>query len=166
MKHWYLLYCKRTEQQRAEQNLKRQGVDCYYPIVTVEKLRRGKYRQVEEPLFPNYIFACFDPESVQYTSVRSTRGVVDFVRQGAKPIHVDIQLIQHLMMMEDSDEQRELLYQGFKPGQKVTVESGQFAGAEAIFKEKDGEKRCILLIKILNQQTELRINNSDIKASC
>ncbi len=49
---------------------------------------------------------------------------------------------------------------------KVTVESGQFAGTEAIFKEKDGEKRCILLIKILNQQTELRINNSDIKASC
>ncbi|SIN76590.1 transcription/translation regulatory transformer protein RfaH [Salinivibrio sp. ES.052] len=165
MKHWYLLYCKRTEQQRAEQNLKRQGVDCYYPIVTVEKLRRGKYQQVEEPLFPNYVFAYFDPECVQYTSVRSTRGVVDFVRQGAYPVTVDLALIQQLMVLEDSDEQRETLHQGFKPGQRVTVEYGQFAGAEAIFKERDGEKRCILLIKMLNRQTELCVNNTDIKAA-
>ncbi|OOE85221.1 transcriptional activator RfaH [Salinivibrio sp. PR6] len=165
MKHWYLLYCKRAEQQRAEQNLKRQGVDCYYPTVTVEKLRRGKCQQVEEPLFPNYVFARFDPDLVQYTSVRSTRGVVDFVRQGAYPVKVDLALIQQLMTMEDCDEQRDALYQGFKPGQSVMIEQGQFAGTEAIFKEKDGEKRCILLINILSKQTELCINNSDISAS-
>ncbi|OOF27927.1 transcriptional activator RfaH [Salinivibrio proteolyticus] len=164
MKHWYLLYCKRAEQQRAEQNLKRQGVDCYYPIVTVEKLRRGKCQQVEEPLFPNYVFAHFDPEEVQYTSVRSTRGVVDFVRQGAHPIRVDQSLIQQLMIMEDSDEQRDKLNDGFKPGQAVTIQAGQFEGAEAIFKEKDGEMRSILLIKILNKQTELRVDNRYVKA--
>lgn len=162
MKHWYLLYCKRAEQQRAEQNLKRQGVDCYYPKVTVEKLRRGKCQHVEEPLFPNYLFACFDPEIVQYTSVRSTRGVVDFVRQGAYPVKVDLALIQHLMTIEDSDEHREVLNQGFTPGQSVTIERGQFAGTDAIFKEKDGETRCILLINMLNKQTELHVDNADI----
>ncbi|MBV7298613.1 transcription/translation regulatory transformer protein RfaH [Enterovibrio paralichthyis] len=155
MNPWYLLYCKRSEQQRAEQHLKRQGVDCYYPQVSVEKVRRGKRSSELEPLFPNYVFASFDPEKISFTTVRSTRGVVDFVRQGATPILVSRELLINLMSKEDSDEQRQTLSEVFKPGDTVEVLSGHYAGTDAIYKEPDGERRAILLINLLNKGVEV-----------
>lgn len=94
MKCWYLLYCKRSEQQRAEQGLLRQVIECYYP-------------QVLEPLFPNYVFANFDPENIAFTTVRSTRGVIDFVRQGPMPAVLDTQVVSNLQAHEQSGEQQE-----------------------------------------------------------
>ncbi|EOD80122.1 Transcriptional activator RfaH [Grimontia indica] len=163
MNPWYLLYCKRSEQQRAEQHLKRQGVDCYYPQVTVEKIRRGKRSSELEPLFPNYVFASFDPEKISYTTVRSTRGVVDFVRQGRLPATVPIELITHLMSLEDSDEQRVVLAEIFKPGDEIEIMTGQFEGAEAIYKEPDGELRSILLINLISRQVEVSTENSALR---
>ncbi|MDF2183732.1 transcription/translation regulatory transformer protein RfaH [Grimontia hollisae] len=163
MDPWYLLYCKRSEQQRAEQHLKRQGVDCYYPQVMVEKIRRGKRSSELEPLFPNYVFASFDPEKISFTTVRSTRGVVDFVRQGLMPTVIPAELITHLMAHEDSDEQREALSDVFKPGDQVEVLSGLFEGTEAIYKEADGELRSILLINLISRQVEVSTENKVIR---
>lgn len=155
MNAWYLLYCKRREQQRAEQHLSRQGVDCYYPKVRVEKIRRGKCSFETEPLFPNYVFACFNPEQTPFTTVRSTRGVVDFVRQGGKPVVVDKNLIGYLMAHEDNDVQRKALSDVFSPGDVVEVQAGQFAGADAIYQQPDGDRRAILLIQLLSHQVEV-----------
>lgn len=60
MKRWYLLYCKRGEQQRAKMHLENQSVECFYPEVCVEKILRGKRQMVQEPLFPSYMFVRFD----------------------------------------------------------------------------------------------------------
>lgn len=162
MAPWYLLYCKRSEQQRAEQHLKRQGIDCYYPQVTVDKIRRGKRSAVLEPLFPNYIFASFNPEAISFTTVRSTRGVVDFVRQGVKPQTVPFDLIVYLMAHEDNDEQRSLVSDVLREGESVEILGGQFESCEAIFKQSDGEMRSILLINIMNNQVEVSESNTVI----
>ncbi|MEZ8128742.1 transcription/translation regulatory transformer protein RfaH [Enterovibrio norvegicus] len=159
MNPWYLLYCKRSEQQRAEQHLKRQGVDCYYPQVSVEKIRRGKRSSILEPLFPNYVFASFDPEKIAFTTIRSTRGVVDFVRVGAKPQLVPVDLIKNLMVIEDNDDQRERLSEVWKYGDTIAISQGQFEGIEAIYKEADGELRSILMINLLNKQVEVSLEN-------
>ncbi|MEZ9526979.1 transcription/translation regulatory transformer protein RfaH [Enterovibrio norvegicus] len=159
MNPWYLLYCKRSEQQRAEQHLKRQGVDCYYPQVSVEKIRRGKRSTNLEPLFPNYVFASFDPETISFTTIRSTRGVVDFVRVGAKPQLVPVDLIKNLMVIEDNDDQRERLNEVWKQGDPIEISKGQFEGMEAIYKESDGELRSILMINLLNKQVEVSLEN-------
>ncbi len=101
MKRWYLLYCKRGEQVRAKLHLENQGVECFYPTVEVEKILRGKRQKVEEPLFPCYVFARFDyEEGPNFTSVRSTRGVVDFVRFGAQPKEIQGDLVYELKQLD------------------------------------------------------------------
>lgn len=131
--------------------------------MTVEKIRRGKRSSELEPLFPNYVFASFDPEEISFTTVRSTRGIVDFVRQGAMPTVVPVDLITQLMSHEDCDEQREALSDIFKPGDLVEVLSGQFEGTEAIYKESDGELRSILLINLISRQVEVSTENKTLR---
>ncbi|MGB7995334.1 MAG: transcription/translation regulatory transformer protein RfaH [Photobacterium halotolerans] len=162
MKDWYLLYCKRSEQERAVVNLDRQGVECYYPQVLVEKVVRGKRVTVNEPLFPNYMFVCFDPEYVSYTTVRSTRGVADFIRQGAYPQKVQPELLLELMTNENCEEHRSLLSNLPKPGECLELKQGQFKGLEAIYQEPDGEKRSFMLVNLLGKPVKISIDNADI----
>ena len=51
MQAWYLLYCKRGQLQRAQEHLERQSVNCLTPVITLEKMQRGKRTTVSEPLF-------------------------------------------------------------------------------------------------------------------
>ena len=162
MKDWYLLYCKRSEQERAVINLDRQGVECYYPQVTVQKIVRGKRVEVNDPLFPNYMFVYFDPETISYTTVRSTRGVADFIRQGAKPQVVQPDIIYGLMVNENCEEHQSKLSNLPLPGESLELKQGQFKGIEAIYQEPDGEKRSFMLINMLGKPVKVSVQNEDI----
>ncbi|MBF8999818.1 MULTISPECIES: transcription/translation regulatory transformer protein RfaH [Vibrio] len=161
MKRWYLLYCKRGEQPRAKLHLENQGVECYYPEVVVEKIVRNKRQEVTEPLFPSYVFVNFDYEvGPSFTSVRSTRGVVDFIRFGPLPKEINSTLISELKMLEQND----LHVQNTLPekGQILEITGGQFAGIDAIYQEPDGETRSILLVKMINQNVEISVDNKNL----
>ncbi|USD64565.1 transcription/translation regulatory transformer protein RfaH [Vibrio sp. SCSIO 43136] len=163
MKSWYLLYCKRGEQARAKAHLENQGVECFYPEIEVEKILRKKKQLVREPLFPSYIFVRFDYEvGPTFTTIRSTRGVVDFVRLGAHPKEVEGDLIYSLRQLEQS-EQEVVHSETPRSGEKIEVLEGQFAGITAIYQEPDGDKRSFLLIELLNKPVKVSVDNSDIQ---
>ncbi len=164
MKRWYLLYCKRGEQARAKQHLENQGVECYYPVVEVSKVVRGKRKTVTEPLFASYMFICFDYEAGPgFTTVRSTRGVVDFIRQGASPQEVDPTLVAGIKEHEHLTDEPLADSSLPKEGQQVRIKEGQFMDIEAIYKESDGERRSILLITLLNKQVPVSVENKNIE---
>ncbi|CCN72001.1 transcriptional activator RfaH [Vibrio nigripulchritudo ATCC 27043] len=162
MKRWYLLYCKRGEQARAKLNLENQGVECYYPEVEVEKVLRNKKQTVKEPLFPCYVFIRFDYEAgPSFTTVRSTRGVVDFIRCGAHPHELQGDLIYELKLLEKEDETVIKMSEPEK-GQTVQIEEGQFAGITAIYQEPDGDKRSFLLVEMINKPVKVSVDNSSL----
>ncbi|SJN53256.1 Transcription antitermination protein RfaH [Vibrio ruber DSM 16370] len=164
MKQWYLLYCKRGEQQRAKCHLENQGVECYYPEIKVEKILRGKKQTLLEPLFPSYMFVHFDYEiGPSFVSVRSTRGVTDFIRFGQHPKQVSAELVEYLKALEsDSQSLQQSMPQR---GQVIRVKGGQFAGIEAIYQEADGEKRSIMLVKMISQTVAMSFDNRDLELS-
>lgn len=165
MKRWYLLYCKRSEQQRAVTHLERQGVECYFPEIEIEKMSRGRRTKAKEPLFPCYVFVRFDYEiGPTFTTIRSTRGVSDFVRLGPHPKELEGDLIYSLkelsgdeLVAVDDIENR------LEPGQKVAIKEGPFVGVEAIYQEPDGEKRSILLIQLIGQTVKKVVENKDLE---
>lgn len=159
---WYLLYCKAKEQQRAILHLQRQNVICYSPQILVEKIRRGMRKTEHEPLFPSYLFISFDPQQIAFVTIRSTRGVVDFVRQGVQPCLVPQSLISNLKRHEEACRAQNVQQKAFVEGQKVEILGGQWQGVDAIFKEADGLYRSVLLIQLLNQPVEVSLANQDI----
>lgn len=160
MKEWYLLYCKRGEQKRARMHLENQYIECYYPEIEIEKIVRGKRQRILEPLFPSYIFISIEREkSPSFTTIRSTRGIVDFVRFGTQPYQVPDQLIELLQLNQFDEAQYSNMP---KFGQTVQITSGQFSGFDAIYQEADGEKRSILLITLINQKVKIKVNNTEV----
>ncbi|MNG06767.1 Transcription antitermination protein RfaH [compost metagenome] len=53
---WYLVQCKPRQDERAEENLLRQGYACYRPQHSCERIVRGRRQPIVESLFPGYLF--------------------------------------------------------------------------------------------------------------
>ncbi|HEY0209577.1 transcription/translation regulatory transformer protein RfaH [Acerihabitans sp.] len=160
MEAWYLLYCKRGQMMRAKEHLERQAVACMSPMVTLEKIVRGKRTAVNEPLFPNYLFIEFDPERIHTTTISATRGVSHFVRFGNLPVTIASELIEEL---------RDHSYDGVTDpqtpyvGDLVMITDGVFEGLQAIYSEPDGEARSMLLLNFLNKQVSQSIDNKQFQ---
>ncbi|MGY3858859.1 MULTISPECIES: transcription/translation regulatory transformer protein RfaH [Aeromonas] len=163
MKKWYLAYCKPKEEARARAHLAAQGVESYYPMVEIEKLRRGKRVPVREPMFPNYLFILVDLDVIPPITLKSTRGISRIIHFGKEWSSVSSQLIYRLMSRDDSDEARACYARLPSQGDKVVIESGPLAGFEAIYLEPDGEKRAILLVTLLNQETSSSFDNQSFR---
>ncbi|MBP2153103.1 transcription/translation regulatory transformer protein RfaH [Erwinia rhapontici] len=155
MESWYLLYCKRGQLLRAKEHLERQAVHCLSPMIALEKTVRGKRTQVNEPLFPNYLFIEFDPESIHTTTISATRGVSHFVRFGNQPATVPLDVIVALQSPIETVVESELP----QPGDTVIITEGAFEGLQAIFTEPDGEARSMLLLNLLNKQVVRSVGN-------
>ena len=84
---WYAIQTKVRQESLAVTNLDRQGFTCYLPLITLEKLRRGKKVMVEEAMFPGYLFIELDASGTgqSWAPIRSTFGVSKLVSFGGQP---------------------------------------------------------------------------------
>ncbi|MEY4922409.1 MAG: transcription elongation factor/antiterminator RfaH [Pseudomonadota bacterium] len=156
MKHWHLLYCKRGQILRAKEHLERQTVNCWTPILTIEKMIRGKRTEATEALFPNYLFVEFDSEHIHTTTISATRGVSHFIRFGTQPAVIPAIVIAD---MQSHTADKIITPEVPRPGDIVTIIDGIFAGLQAIYTEPDGEARSMLLLNMLNSQIVQSLDN-------
>jgi transcriptional antiterminator RfaH len=163
--NWLLLQVKPRQEMRALENLERQQGECYCPLIQVEKLRRGKRIQVEEALFPGYLFinVQLQQNGLTYTSIRSSRGVSKIVSFGVEPITIPEALIEQLKLRESAGlacTKSEDLPQG---GDQVNIIEGPFKGLQALYSHADGQQRAVVLINLLHQQTLTSLANTQIQ---
>ncbi|PCK33620.1 transcription/translation regulatory transformer protein RfaH [Pseudoalteromonas piscicida] len=155
MECWYLVYCKPKQESRARANLLAQGIEAFYPVINQSKTTSSKV--LSQPLFPRYLFVSLDPELSAFSVVKNTRGISDFVRYGANLQLVPASLVSQLMQSKQEFGVCEL-----NMGDAVIVQDGCYKNIQALYQEPDGEKRSVLLIKLLNQSIEITIANSAI----
>ena len=74
MKKWYLIKTKSKQENTAIINLENQGYTSYCPIVKINKKN--------VVLFPGYLFIYLDKHNENWSPIRSTKGVINFVRFG------------------------------------------------------------------------------------
>ena len=163
-KQWFVVYCKSREELRAQQNLENQGVHSFFPKIVKEKIIRGKKKQVEEALFPSYLFVNLAEDDKNFGCIRSTRGINNFVKFGLHIATIPDQQIKQLEFLCHATNKHEvhsdLLYTN---GDHVEIVDGVFKGLTAIFEVEDGLERSMLLINVLNQQNKVSFKNLDIK---
>ncbi|MBL3554933.1 MULTISPECIES: transcription/translation regulatory transformer protein RfaH [Marinobacter] len=150
---WYALQHKPAQGDRALAHLQNQDIACFYPKITVEKIKAGKRTKKLEPLFPGYLFVNLEQTDPMWAKLRSTRGVIRIVSFANKPASIPDEVIQHIKASLDT-----VAEQGsIKPGQAVELDEGPFKGISAIFQAYDGEERAIVLISFMQKQQTVKV---------
>ncbi|NVK74106.1 MAG: transcription/translation regulatory transformer protein RfaH [Oceanospirillaceae bacterium] len=155
---WLLVATKPRQEKRAAEHLANQSFEVFCPFVMVETIARGKKSVKSEALFPGYLFIHW-PQEQSTASVRSTRGVRDIVRFNGEPARVADAIIETIKNRVTELSERPLSSEQLpKPGERVTVIEGPFAGFEAIFETFNGMERAIILLELLGQTQRLTIS--------
>lgn len=160
MHNWYLLYTKPREESRALKNLRNQGFEVFLPFFKSLRLSRGQQVEHTEPLFPRYLFISLSDTLSNWSVIRSTRGISDFVRFSTLPAEVPENLVTDLknqVNAEDIIDTTVTRNAVFSPGDPVEICAGSFVGWNAIVKEQDANHRVSLLIRMLGREQMIRL---------
>ena len=149
---WYVVHTKPRQEQRALDNLRHQGYECYLPLVAVEKLLRQQVQVVHEPLFSRYLFIRLHNEQQSLGPVRSTLGVSKLVSFGQQPARLSDEWVHALQSAPTVQ-----LTRLFAPGDEVRVVSGALQGAQGTYQMADGERRAMVLIELLGQPQRVHL---------
>ena len=149
MKKWYLIKTKPRQESTSIINLENQGFSTYCPIVKINKKN--------VVLFPGYIFIYLDQHNENWSPIRSTKGVKNFVRFGLNFAQVPDDIIEYVRVNQINSEEKLKQLSEFKKGDKVQITDGVFKNCIAIFNSYKSEERIILLMKVLGQQQAINI---------
>lgn len=151
-RNWYLVYCKPSLEETAEENLSRQGYDVYLPMTLTRRRRKTRYEIVNAPLFPRYLFIQLCPESDDWGPIRFTTGVSTIVRFGKVIAQVPNGLIESLKTFgERGDAGKESTQ--FKLGDNVRIISGIAKDYHGVIICKSSKERVVLLMKTVTGYT-------------
>jgi transcriptional antiterminator RfaH len=155
--HWYAISTKPRQEKQAEFHIKRQGIECFLPMLKESRIIRRASNTVIGPLFPGYLFARFDVAE-HYRAVTYARGVRKIVEFGSSAAIVDDKIIESIRLRLENG-LVVLHNEQFRMGQVVRIQDGPLRGLEAMFeKEMTGSQRAILLLKALSYQARVEVN--------
>lgn len=161
--HWYLVHTKPRQEVCAQENLERQGYECYVPVFPKEKLRQNGVSVVNEPLFPRYLFIRLGQGHADqsWTPIRSTKGVSRLVSFGKNPAMVPDGLIDHLRSTEAVVQANpERL---FTQGDQVRLTDGAFVGIEGVFQMANGDRRVMVLIELMGKPVVMKVDAASLQ---
>ena len=154
MQNWYLIKTKSRQEHVALENLENQGYSTYCPIVTINNKHIV--------LFPGYLFIYLDKEKENWSPIRSTKGVSNFVRFGLNFAQVPDTVIKFLKSNEHIHKEKFNNLKSFKLGDKIQITDGVFKNCVAIFNSSKPHERVVLLMNILGQQQSITIKQESV----
>ena len=154
MQKWYLIKTKARQEKKAKQNLEHQGFEVFCPIVKIN------YKLVV--LFPGYLFIQLNDEKQNWTPIKSTKGVLYFVKFGANFAKVPNSVIEFIKNNQyiTADKLREL--NQFKHGDKVRISDGPLKNYMAVFQCYRSDDRVMLLMNLLGHEQSLSIKKESV----
>ena len=146
----------------AALNIKRESIEVFFPKIEAVSMVFGQPKKIIRPLFPNYIFACFDP-MLSYRLINWSKGVAKVIGFGGKPCPLNKEVIGIIKRRVDNDcvIQKSL---HFKANDLIRIRSGPFRDLKGIFERwVSDEGRVCILLNLLNSDTKLEIHYSQIE---
>lgn len=151
--NWYVIYTKPKCEDSTALQLRNAGIVILNPKIRTKKYIRGKYITVIEPLFPSYIFACFD-SGKQGHMIKYTRGV-KFIVGKQNPLTVPQEIIEAIQERMQGDIVTPVPDK-LEKGDRVIIKEGPFVSFYGIF-ERDipGRERAMILLEALHSKVEI-----------
>ena len=157
-KEWYVVHTHRLAEDKARDNLERQGFEVYLPVVREIRKRAHEFRDTVAPLFPSYLFTRFCIENTPWKCVDSTYGVRKLVRFGAIPLKIPRSVVEEIMAREDDSGLVQLVNgKEITKGQPIKIVGSKLCDLEGVFERPSGEERAIVLLSMLNRTISVNV---------
>jgi|SRR5579871_1543146 len=154
-KHWYALHVRSRHEKTVHAQLEAKDQDAFLPLYSVKNKWADRWRTVDLPLFPGYVFCRFGV--VARSSILATSGVIDVVRVGSEPAPIrnsEIEAVQLIVNAQVAAEPFSDLVQG----QRVMLTDGPLSGLTGTLTSTRNSVRLIVSIELLCRSVLVEID--------
>jgi transcription antitermination factor NusG len=157
---WYVLYVRSHCERTTEQCLKGKGYQAFSPFYQILRKRTDRTKQLELPLFPSYVFCCFDAN--KRLPILTTPGVVAVVGAGNIPEPVELSEIQSVRMVAESGRPVQP-WPFLRQGQRVRIDAGPLSGTEGTLLRVKDELRLVVSITLLQRSMAVVLDQDSVR---
>jgi len=153
---WYALRVATRYEFRVSQQLALREIESFLPVRSVKRRWSDRMQTLEVPLFPGYLFSCFDVKSK--VRVLNVPGVAQIVGHGSVPVPVSEEEIDAIKVLVASG--LELVPHPYlSAGQEIRIERGPLTGAAGVVLRADsGRFRIVVSVNLLQRSVATEID--------
>src|ERR1700693_2548659 len=145
---WFALRVRPRHDKTVSLTLRNNGFEECLPLYRARHKWADRFKIVDLPLFPGYVFCRFDASSL--LPILNTPGVVDIVRAGRILLPVKDCEIAYLQTLTKSGLNSEP-WPYLEVGQRVRIEGGPLIGLEGLLVEIRKSPRLVLSVGLLQR---------------
>jgi transcription elongation factor/antiterminator RfaH len=152
---WYAVQCWLRKESMIAAQLEGQGFECFLPKYKSLREWSDRKKEVEQPLFPGYLFCRFD--YTQRRPVVVTPGVLQVVGCGRTPTPIEEREIEAIQIAVASGVPGQP-WPYLEVGEKVRIHTGKLSGLEGILVNFKGHHRVVLSVTLLQRSVALEVD--------
>jgi transcription antitermination factor NusG len=153
--NWYALYVHARKESFVASQLQGHGLECFLPTYKSVRKWSDRVKEVEQPLFPSYLFCRFDFQDRR--AVVMTAGVQKIVGNGRTALPVAQEEISAIQMAVSSGASHQP-WPYIEVGERVRVACGTLSGLEGILINFKGNHRVVLSVSLLQRSVALEVD--------
>ena len=159
---WRVIYVASRREKKVNQQLEKEGVESFLPLIMVKRRWSDRIKQVEMPLFSGYVFVKSTEQRRGY--ILQTPGVVKFLQYNGTDAIVADSIIESLQLaiqkghtFLNTDEVQ------VKVGNKVMVTAGPFSGVQGRVASHNNNNYVLIELEAIGKQMCIKIEKSYLK---
>jgi len=152
---WFALQVRSRREPAVAAQLSEQGYECFLPLHKSVRRWSDRMKEVEQPLFPGYLFSRFD--FLNCRSLLMTPGVQQVLGNGRNPIPVEERELESIRQALGSGLPSQP-WPYLRVGQRVRVNYGSLNNLEGILINFKGSHRIVLSVTLLQRSVALEID--------
>ena len=154
MESWYAIQVRPRYERLVLELLSDKICERFLPIHESRRRWSDRWKRLERPLFPGYVFGRF--RLAEKHLVMTTSGVVRIVGIGQMPAPVpdeEIAALQQLVRQRIPIHAHEFV----SAGERICLRSGPFAGLAGIIVRRSGESRLVVSVNLLRRSVAVEV---------
>jgi transcription antitermination factor NusG len=157
---WYALHVRPRYEKQISQNLKQKGFEEFLPLYSSRRKWSDRYKVVEMPLFPGYLFCRIDRNIRMPVLV--IPGVIRIVGFGDELTPVSEEEVSAIRSIVKSGYPAEP-WPFLKVGQRVRIVEGALEGLEGILIKSKAGSRLVVSVDLLQRSVAVEIDAAWVK---
>jgi transcription antitermination factor NusG len=161
---WVAVWTRPRAEKAAAHVFARRAVPHWLPTLRVRRRWSDRWKDVELPLFPGYLFA--QTESKAWPSILTVPGVLTVVKNGRNPAWISAERMVELRRAVDRvvlGEQEPEVIDDFEPGDRVRVVDGPMAGLIGVVREVRGRRRLLVGFEQIGRALSILIGAAKVE---
>ncbi len=158
--HWYAVATRSRHEKVAAEQLWQKEIECFLPLNEVLSKWKDRYKKVQFPLFPGYLFVHVPirERRLDILKVPSVVRIIGFEGQPTSIPEAQLESVKRLVFSTLPYDP----YPFLEVGDSVEIIQGPLTGLRGTLLEKKGIYRFILSIDLIQQAVSCEVDACDI----